>query len=161
MYNHYIKTQSKSHWKNIRNNLNPSQFFFLSWRCNFFSFDSSNLYACMYMCVCVCVCLSLCMLVPYVFSPSDHVISHQSASVPVCHRLKKPCEVRSTKIWQHGDRQTLCWTENTMGDDGAPVQTRLVEHSSAVMDDHSFEKRYLINMKSIITKASLKYEFCI
>lgn len=39
--------------------------------------------------VCVFVCVSLCMLVPYVFSPSDHVISHQSASVPVCHRLKK------------------------------------------------------------------------
>ena len=67
-------------------------------------------------------------------------------------------------FWRRGDRQTLCWAEHTKaggGDDGAPVQTRLVEHSSAVMDDHSFEKCYLINIKSIITKALLKYEFCI
>lgn len=35
------------------------------------------------MCVRVCVCVCVCMPVPYLFPLSGHVISHQSASVPV------------------------------------------------------------------------------
>lgn len=89
----------------------------------------------------VCVCLHACALF---VSPSDHVVIHQSASVPVlwgqihkqicnywdwsdpipfCHSFK-PCEVSSTKLWCLDVRQ---WSSES-GPNGlmgsAPHNTR-------------------------------------